>query len=141
MLNVSLREEFLRAYVGALCRLKVLTPGLSKIASEEAAKDSLEKFGLKAEAGARDALGSLLSALGAEASIEDVEESVRVVVRRPCPLSWPGCESFCPLPHISSVYLSSLGKWFPKRVGASFVEASQEACTFQLVRAMAQAEE
>ncbi|MEM0024140.1 MAG: hypothetical protein QXF90_05680 [Thermofilaceae archaeon] len=132
--EMSLREEFFKAYLGALCQLKCLTPGLSKIASEEAARAVLEKFGLKAEGGWRDALDRLYAAFGVEASVEAEGEEIRVAVRHPCPLSWPGCESLCPLPHISSAHLSTLGRWFPKRVGAAFVEVSQEACRFTLVQ-------
>ncbi len=62
------------------------------------------------------------------------EHEVEVRVRHPCPLSWPGCEELCPLPHISSVYLSALGRWYPKRVGMAFVEVAEGACRFTLVR-------
>lgn len=138
---MSLREEFFKAYIGALCQLKTLTPGLSRIASEEAAKEVLEKLGLRAEGSVREALGKLYSAFGVDASIEVKNEEVAVAVQHYCVLSWPGCESLCPLPHISSIYLSPLGKWFPKRVGSAFVEVSQGACRFTLVRPVRIAEE
>lgn len=133
---MSLREEFFKAYIGALCQLRVLTPGLSKIASEEAAKALMEKHGLKAEGSLREALSNLFSTLNVEAGVEIGDDGVKVRIQRPCPFSWPGCENLCPLPHISSFYLTSLGKWFPKRVGASFVEVTQDACSFFLVKSL-----
>jgi len=128
------REEFLRAYVAALCQLRVLTPGLSKLASEEAARVALERLGFRPEGPARAALASLLELLGVAAEVVDKGEVVEVRVGRPCPLSWPGCEELCPLPHIASTALSQQRRWHPRRLGGRFVEVSERECRFELAR-------
>lgn len=132
---MELREEFLKAYIGALCRLRVLTQGLSKLASEEAARDVFGKTGLQASGSVGEALRKLLEAMGVPAEVTVGEETARIAVSHPCPLSWPGCEELCPLPHASSAFLSPLGRWYPRRFGHTFVEVLQGSCRFELARA------
>ncbi|MCS7104361.1 MAG: hypothetical protein NZ954_02190 [Thermofilaceae archaeon] len=134
---VAVRESFLKAFVDSLNKLKVLTVGLTKIASEEAAQRVLKDLTIPVQKNLSESLTHIMTAFGAEVrDITLTEEAIEVKVRQPCPFSLTDCVQFCPLPHISTVHLSMIdGRWYPRKQGRFFVEKTDDSCRFTLVRA------
>lgn len=126
--EVNLREKLLKAYIEELAKLRAITLGLSKVASEEAARRVLE--GVRLPSDPVEALRGFMASLGVAAEVVRGEELV-VHVRGPCPLSLFSCDQLCPLPHVAATLLSLVGgRWAVRRLGRTFVEAREGACKF-----------
>lgn len=130
------REIFMKAFIRALADLRVLTPGLVRVASTAAVQSLIEAMGIEEKSKRKplDALRELLSILGIDAEVLGNDE-IHVSVKPPCPLSFCSeCRRLCPLPHLSAAYLSvtSERRWSPRRFGKDFIEID-DRCRFRLV--------